>query len=762
MFYLSGPQSGAEVLTAVEHLVKQVSEDTLTLDEALSSECISQLKAASVEWRESLSGHRTAKLWLMYLSLVAILRTFIRAGRTGNWTLYLQALKEMLPFLAASGHHNYTKSLVLYLNKMVKLQDTHPHVYSKFVDGLFVLRRSENYWAGIYSDLYIEQVLMKNIKAVGGLTRGRGFEQSTSLIWVLSTPACGEVNRAMTEVTGLQDIKEEEVHKDRSAARMTRDAKDLQTILNYFSERKPFSQDSTVLRSLSSGVIANKSVNVEEAESVGHALLKSMQGKSVAEHKFCKKDQATTLAASTYIAVEGECLEIDPKQLFQRLLVAGTGTVDTESLFTYELSAYPTALFDHNLLMRLPDKASLQSGLVDKVPSCLVNQCPDDVVYVLDGGALLQRLPWPNQTTYANLSSLYVQYILRHYGHAVVIFDGYGSGPSTKDETHQRRSSAKTIGAEIDFKPEMQLTMKKKAFLANPRNKQKFLYFIGSELEKAGVDLHHSADDADYDIVSTACTIAKRTSVAVVGDDTDLLVLLLHHLSPRHHVVFLQTTSKVINIRILQDHLPSSLTASLLFLHAITGCDTTSRPYSIGKVKAMAKCHLLKDHARVFMKPNQSHDEINKHGQASLEILYSCKPGNSLDFERAAMFSRKVASRSVYLPPESLPPTCDAARYHSYRVYHQVQTWLGNILDPTKWGWLLHKGQNMKLKPVSMRRDAAPASLLKLVKCNCHGRCDKNTCSCRKNGLSCTLACGYCKGITCTNAGVNSEEFLDD
>lgn len=135
----------------------------MTLDEALLSENISQLKAASAEWRESLSEHRTAKLWLMYLTLVAILRAFIRAGRTGNWLLYLQALKQMLPFLAASGHQNYTKSLVLYLNKMEKLQDTHPHVYSKFVDGLFVLRRSENYWAGIYNDLYIEQVLMKNV-----------------------------------------------------------------------------------------------------------------------------------------------------------------------------------------------------------------------------------------------------------------------------------------------------------------------------------------------------------------------------------------------------------------------------------------------------------------------------------------------------------------------------------------------------------------------------------------------------------------------
>ena len=34
---------------------------------------------------------------------------------------------------------------------------------------------------------------------------------------------------------------------------------------------------------------------------------------------------------------------------------------------------------------------------------------------------------------------------------------------------------------------------------------------------------YHSAGDADYDIMSTACTMAKRRSVAVVGDDTDLL-----------------------------------------------------------------------------------------------------------------------------------------------------------------------------------------------------------------------------------------------
>ena len=147
--------------------------------------------------------------------------------------------------------------------------------------------------------------------------------------------------------------------------------------------------------------------------------------------------------------------------------MAGKETVDTQILFTYELSSYPTSLFDSSLLMRLPDKASLQAASVKKVSLCVISQYPDDGVYVLDGCALLQKLPWPNQTTYANLSNLYVQYVHRHYKHAVVVFDGYTSDPSTKDETHERHTSSQNIGAEGNFKPEMQLTMEKKSFLAN-------------------------------------------------------------------------------------------------------------------------------------------------------------------------------------------------------------------------------------------------------------------------------------------------------
>ena len=40
--------------------------------------------------------------WLQYMEMVNILSIFIKAERTANWGLHLQAVSEMLPYLAAS------------------------------------------------------------------------------------------------------------------------------------------------------------------------------------------------------------------------------------------------------------------------------------------------------------------------------------------------------------------------------------------------------------------------------------------------------------------------------------------------------------------------------------------------------------------------------------------------------------------------------------------------------------------------------------
>ena len=90
--------------------------------------------------------------------------------------------------------------------------------------------------------------------------------------------------------------------------------------------------------------------------------------------------------------------------------------------------------------------------------------------------------------------------------------------------------------------------------------------------------------------------------------------------------------------------------------------------------------------------------------------------------------------------------------------YLQVETWQGNNIEPAEQGWVLYKRKNKHvLQPVRIEQDAAPPSLLKVIRCNCTGKCDRNTCSCRKNGLLCTLACGHCKGNTCANGQRHNE-----
>ena len=126
--------------------------------------------------------------------MVSVVRKFITAERLGNWSLHLQTLKEMLPYLAASGHNLYTKSITVYLQTMENLSGSHPDVYKNFVEGMHSIRRSDREWAGLWADLVIEQTYMRSLKTSGGLTRGSGLSDHQRNIWVLSRPTCAQVN----------------------------------------------------------------------------------------------------------------------------------------------------------------------------------------------------------------------------------------------------------------------------------------------------------------------------------------------------------------------------------------------------------------------------------------------------------------------------------------------------------------------------------------------------------------------------------------
>jgi len=87
----------------------------------------------------------------------------------------------MLNLFAATGHINYAKSARLYLQQMHELPTDHPSVYQYFEQGHHAERRSSRYWTGLWTDLVIEQVMMRSIKSRGRLTRGRAMTESVRL-----------------------------------------------------------------------------------------------------------------------------------------------------------------------------------------------------------------------------------------------------------------------------------------------------------------------------------------------------------------------------------------------------------------------------------------------------------------------------------------------------------------------------------------------------------------------------------------------------
>ena len=747
-----------DLLIAAGVLYDAVMVESVTLESLQSSQVMRDINQKLMDGKADMHNQLTAKLWLQYLDMVTILQTFVKAERTGNWQLHLQTLYKMLPYLAAAGHNNYTKSVYLYLQNMGRLQERHPEVYQHFQNGLHVGRRSDRYWAGLSQDLLIEQVLMRSIKTTGGLTRGRGMTETQRLVWLLSTNACSEVNLAMQELTSVS-YQTSDQHKEIYVARQKKDMTDTNELLSFLTTRSPF-HESPALRSIVTGVTCDASVNVECAREVGNKILKSMVGNIVQEYSFKKKEQAVTLSTSSAVKIKDEVIHIDPQLLFQRLVTVGDRTDNLAEIFQYELCSYPPALFENKSTPRLANKASLGDTLWKLMPPDMpVPQ--GDVQYILDGGAFLHRIPWNRGSAYDEICQQYIRYVDSHYGRPTVVFDGYLSGPSTKDPTQQRRAGI-LVGATVQFSGSMIFNGRKEDFLSNKENKQRFITLLCDHLERHGCHTEHARADADLLIVQTAIVAAANMPkpTLLVADDTDILVLLCFHSPSTMTNIYLRPEPRVgmkkaprcWNIAVLRTILGPLVCNHMLFVHAILGCDTTSHIYGLGKgvaLKLMRSNQVFPKLADTFRDPNSTQEDVVIAGEHAIVLCYKGQTGDKLDFLRLQRFHQRVLSSTSCVKPEVLPPTSAAAKFHSMRVYLQVQQWIGHAdhVKPEDWGWYEKGGKYM---PVLTNKDAAPLELLEVVRCGCKMGCSTKQCSCRKHGLDCSTGCGQCRGI-CSN-----------
>lgn len=297
-----------------------------------------------------------------------------------------------------------------------------------------------------------------------------------------------------------------------------------------------------------------------------------------------------------------------------------------EKVLEYELSPYPPALFEANCMFTKPEKTQLAIA-IEKYDSrqsdeAVSNEIPRTDSYVLDGGSLLHRGPWTKGSTYGTIADSYVNFTLRNYGTTTVVFDGYQDTPSTKDSTHQRRQQRNHLLVSVT--PGTVFNGKKEDFLSKGSNKQALIDIISTRLREKGCSVVNCSGDADTEIVSVAITASEYGSTTLISEDTDLLVLFLYHMKPNRKSVFFRFDNKsrsqirVYNINKLKPLLGPVLCSHLLFIHAFTGCDTTSRVFGAGKKSYFQKFIKgdkdLESCAVCFTNPGQSCDIVEECG----------------------------------------------------------------------------------------------------------------------------------------------------
>ncbi|GBN04671.1 hypothetical protein AVEN_31094-1 [Araneus ventricosus] len=190
--------------------------------------------------------------------------------------------------------------------------------------------------------------------------------------------------------------------------------------------------------------------------------------------------------------------------------------------------------------------------------------------------------------------------------------------------------------------------------------------------------------------------------------------------------------------------------AHISFLHAITGCDTTSAFFKRGKTKAFKlfeKRHDLIDCVEVFTHIGSSPDIILTNGTRFLLAMYGA-PNKiaSIDKYRYLRFVKNTSNNKL-VQVSCLPPTSAAAYQHLCRVYYQVQVCLGNELDPENWGWVL---KDNSLEPIQTLLPPVPEKLLNTIFCNWKKGCNYK-CGSKKVGLFCSQVCSNCQGKSYSN-----------
>ena len=729
------------------------------------------------------SAHPQFQYWSKVLKLELLFLQFLRSQREANFQMYVETLGKIIPWMFALNHIHYARWLTVHVIDMLRLQSRCPAVNKHFVEGNFVTQKSSHKFSTLAHDQVHEQqnAILKGDGGIIGITE----DQSALKRWMVAGP---EISRVLNEFESRYTHKsgEDYRHHEQIHSVQKRFASNTKNVVEAIEEMgNPFLDDSSDLVALDTKLIMSETVvnNMQAAEQLGKTQYEAfvderISGSSKPFYDPIQKNNLTLFKSgkmkTSQKSSKAAAMKSDV-QLFSRLYIScQSRDGDLDSFFEHENHPWPPSLAENNT-MRHASKADLMDCLEALAPRPV--DAPEVDVTIIDGAALMYILD-PKQSnkvvrTFGEFAQLiFLPYILTKLQSVIrldVVWDVYKDG-SLKSCTRELRGT----GEPLRVAASTRLPQNWKTFLRVDSNKTGLFKFLASELaschlpegklvlttcqEKVlsnpDMDVHGltpcTQDEADGRMLLHASHAYQQGQkrVLIQATDTDVVVLAIRTANILKDcelwVAFGHGKHfRYIAAHSIADELDDESCQGLLFLHAISGCDTVSAFCGIGKKTAWEVWRTSDVFKSLFSRLSLAPSTMCDADLVTLErfvvLLYQrTSPLLRVNEARKRLFA--FGNRKL----ENIPPTRAALMQHAKRAAFQAghvwgQSLVANVITPSPadWGW---ENVGGTWSPVWSSLGEASKVCRELVKCACKSNCT-GRCKCYKSNLPCTQLC---------------------
>jgi hypothetical protein len=533
----------------------------------------------------------------------------------------------------------------------------------------------------------------------------------------------------------------------------------------------------------------------------------------------------TDMAKKTKLLHNGKTVKVSigTELVFRRALTLSgiRENVTTETILSLPVTSVPTAIFHEDGTMRKCQKSDLMHKLETKTTK-RTNLIPYDTsrtVVITDAMADLQNMKIDNCKTFDSLAQTYLDKLCVSLDTAdtvVVACDRYDDPNSVKSQERERRGDTAALKTYQVIGGRAVPPWQK--FLALSSNKSALINFLGEYIAQHGprhlklvnstakklvisgayndgkitkcINFQGSQDcpdqsvcheEADTRILFHACKADRELHaqgyqgrIIIKSPDTDVIVLAVHYYPQMTNVEELwlvtgRITGTTDQRRYIAVHEICNACSPLILqilpaVHAITGCDSVSSFFKIGKKSVMK---VIEDKGAEFFKDlaNFSKGDLDLVAARQLvSALYDpkgkkSKVHSSLNSMRVQMASKKDVALA------QLPPAEASFQQHVLRASWQTKVWLASHVanpelgTPDGNGWKRHADC---LVPVLFEGPTA-AEVLQGLLCSCSERqnCSRD-CGCQKSGLACCEACPCGATESCGNVLTHEIDTTED